>query len=70
MQKDHLLKNYTSYSIIEKIELTIQKIRSRNGSVISIDTNQIDRLIKRQHGEHQISSNICEEYISDLQNLS
>ena len=66
MQEDHLLKNYTSYSIIEKIELTIQKIRSRNGSVISIDTNQIDRLIKRQHGEHQISSNICDKYISDL----
>ena len=70
MQNYHLLKNFSSNSIIEKIEFTIQKIRSRNGPVVSIDTNQVDRVIKRQHGNHQTSSNLCDDYISDLQNLS
>ena len=69
MQNENLLKSYNSYSIIEKIELTFQTIRSRNGPVISIDCNKIDRVIKK-HGNRQTISSLGDEYISDLQNLS
>ena len=71
MQNEHLLKNYNTHSIINKIELTFQTIRSRGGSVISIDVNQVDQLVNKQHrNSNEISASLGVEYISDLQNLS
>ena len=71
MQNEKELIKYNSEGVIKAISFAFRKMISEKESLISIDLNRIDSIIRKQYGHHQyIPANIGEQYLSQLGSLS
>ena len=68
-KKQHI--QFTPKEIIRKIDSVFKKMTLQTNTLISINLNQIDKIIKKQYSNPQyISADIGEQYYSELGSFS